>query len=185
MVDRDVPGQPRPPQLARELPPDLAERLGEKRARAFQIVERPEAMDDADPEAVREERAVAPGPRAVLGLVAAESREVVAAIVVDDEQPTAWTEQPIGFGDLTRIDAPKAGPRAHHRVGASRGKLARTVVEDRADGRDARAGGRPARNLRGSRIDRDDVPAAQRAERLEGSVELAFAVEGGENGGFQ
>ena len=75
-------------------------------------LERPEAVDDADLEPAAQERAVAPAQEAVLGQVAAEARDVVAAVVMEDEQAAARSQDAGRLGDL----GPRSPRNAVHRL---------------------------------------------------------------------
>ena len=183
VVDRDVVRQPRPLQGRAEGGSVGAERLAEKGPGILDRVERPEAMDHPDPEAVRQERSGPAGPRAVLRQVPAQARDVVAAVVVDDEQAAARAEDPIGGGELVGLDAAEGRPGADDRVGRVLGERPRVVAEQGSDARDARPGGGQPGQFLGAPAHEDDLAPGERAERLEGAIDLALAIEGGRQHG--
>ena len=83
MIDGHVVGQARPGQPLAEGSSGVAESRDQERPRLGQVLERPEAVHDADLEALLQERSTAVAPRAVLGSVAAQRRDVVATVVMD------------------------------------------------------------------------------------------------------
>ena len=79
---------------------DLVERL-----------ECPEAVDDPDLESAAQVRAVAPAQQPVLGQVPAEPRDLVAAVVVEDEQAAAASEDTVRFAQARSEIAAEGSPR--------------------------------------------------------------------------
>src|SRR6476646_4134538 len=76
MVDRHVVREARPLQAVRHDASRLRERLADEAAGVIEGREGPEAVDDAEPEAVTEEPAAAPAPVRVFGSVAEDPRDV-------------------------------------------------------------------------------------------------------------
>src|SRR6185295_14999169 len=98
VVDGDVVRQARALQPRAQGTTLVAECRLQEAPRVVDPVERPEAVDHAHAEPTREERAVAPAPRPVFRQIATEPRDVVAAVVVDDEQPASGPEDPVHLG---------------------------------------------------------------------------------------
>src|SRR5690242_11817605 len=92
VVDRDVVGQARSLEVGCQGRPRVTEGGCQERPSLVDLIERPEAVDDPNAEAAREERAVPPAPGPVLRQLAAQLRDVVAAVVVNDEQATLRPE---------------------------------------------------------------------------------------------
>ena len=80
-------------------------------------VERPEAMDDSDPEPGFQERTVPTAPGSMLRHLASQPSDVVTAVVLDDEQPAVRPEHPLGLGQLMRVDATERRPGCDDRIG--------------------------------------------------------------------
>src|SRR3954452_1672940 len=116
VVDGDVPAEPRAAERRGGRLPPLAERR-QALARVLDRRERPEAVDDADLErAAAQEGAVAPAPQHELGCVVATQRgDVVAAVVMNDQQPAAGPEHAVHLGEVAGVDATEPGPPRHHR----------------------------------------------------------------------
>jgi hypothetical protein len=163
-----------------ELLASRSEHAAEEAARTLRRIERPEAVDDPDPEPSRQERAVATTPGAVFRKVPAQPRDVVAAVVVDDQDSSAGSQDTLGFSELGPADATKAGPRGDHGIGL-------TVGQRPADGPARRKGidagqpgpglGEPA-GLEGTATDEDDVATDDRSECFERSWDLALDIQG-------
>ena len=136
-------------------------------------------MDDPDPEPGREERPVAPAPEPVGGEVAAQPGDVVAAVVVDDEQAAIRPQGAVGFGKVAGVGSVERGPagddgvdrfgRQAERQGPRAGRCgdARHVAGDRLEIRELP---RPAADDR-------DVAPGKGPKRLERAGDLAFDVE--------
>ena len=106
VVDRDVVRQPWPGQRLAEAPSGLAERLAEKRPRVVDRVERPPAVDNADLEAVGEERAVAPAPELYSGAPPAR---------VEPRRRARSRARSAGVRRLARSGRPRPSPRGRSR----------------------------------------------------------------------
>jgi hypothetical protein len=130
VVDRNGPRQPRPREAGREPRAGVAERVFDDGPGRVEVVERPEAMDDPDTKAVSQERAVPARPCAELRLVAAEGRQVVSAVIVEDEESAARAQDAIGLRDLARVDTPESGPWADDDVGRAGRRCHRPVAEE-------------------------------------------------------
>ena len=73
-------------------------------------------MDDPDPEAASQERPITPAQEAVFGQVAAESRDIVPPVVVEDQQAAPGPEDAFGFRHLGAEVVTERGPEAHRDV---------------------------------------------------------------------
>ena len=111
MVDRDVVGQPRPGQSDRRRPARLAERRLEECPSLVHRGERPPAVQDADLESRAQEWVLAVGPPPVVQSRSPQLRDVVASVVVDDEEPAARPEQAGGLGDVVRSRPAECRPQ--------------------------------------------------------------------------
>jgi hypothetical protein len=137
-------------------------------------------VDDTDLEAVREERPIAPAPQPVLrpvALAGVELRDVVPAVVVDDEQAATWPQDPGGLGDLGGVDATERRPARHQGVGPRGflGLAGRIAPVDQADARPELA--EPLGEAARLAIDERDVPVGERAQRIERARNLALDIE--------
>lgn len=135
-------------------------------------------MHDSDLESLLEERSVSPAPRPVLGQIATDPRDIVAPVVVDDQQTTAVAQQTAGLVQIGLGRAPERGPERDEDVrrmvgGIERGPILPHSERDVGTKRlqlsspDAR---RP--------IGQEHVTIDDRAERLDGARDLALAIEG-------
>lgn len=175
MIDRDVIGEPRAPERPGERPSRIAERLFEELPRIGLRIERPEAVDDPDPETRPQVPAVAPAPRAVLGPIAAETRDVVAPVIVDDEEAAVRTKDPIGLGEPVRTWRPKRAPVAEDDVDALR-RLGRETVGRRGD--DLRSALDQLRRADPAGwVDDEHVATGDGPERFEGATDLPLPIE--------
>ena len=89
VIHRHVIRQSRPFHRGRHLRPDTPNAASRNARPLVDRLERPEAVDDPDLEPAPQVRAVAPAQEPVVGQVTAEPRDVVAAVVVEDEQAAA------------------------------------------------------------------------------------------------
>jgi hypothetical protein len=176
VVDGDVVGEPRPLQLGTDLGAPVAERGAEERPRVIDRIERPEAVDHPEAEATGQERSVAPGPVTVLDQVTPQPGDVVAAVVVDDEQASTGSEHALRLGQVGRDDAAECGPDAHDRV--DRGILHGPRHRPRNRRGPGTQGGVPGKLVRAT-VDDQDVAVPERTEAIESRVDLAFPIEGG------
>jgi hypothetical protein len=107
MVDRDVVGQTRSCQARANRFPGASERGCQEVPGQLKAVERPPAVKHADPEPTGEKRPGPSTPFAVFRKRPSEARNVIAAVVVEDEEAAAWAKQAFRARELNGIDASK------------------------------------------------------------------------------
>ena len=130
MIERDVLGQARSLQVGAERDPGRRRSRRRGSARALSIVSKVQKQwTTRTRKPFDEERAVAPAPRVVLGQVAAQSRDVVAAVVVDDEQAAPRAQDAIGLGELRRRRRRGSRTRRRRSCRPSRGTAAASPAE--------------------------------------------------------
>jgi hypothetical protein len=180
VIDRHVVAEPRPTQRCGKFLTDRSEGVGEEAACTLERVERPEGVDDPDPEPRRQERTVAAAPQSILGLVATQPRDVVAAVVMHDEELSAWSENPFGSRELRGDDAAEPGPGRDDGVGLAVGQppLGHIFGFGCLDRRQSRSSLCQPTGLERTATDEDDVAGGQWPECLERSCNLAFDVQG-------
>ena len=136
-------------------------------------------MHDPNLEPLAQERPVAPAPRAVLGQLAAQRRDVVASVVVDHQQSAAGPQQPASLPDLIERAVPERRPVTRRRHRPSRGGASKRRRSVRFDERDAgpEIGELSSADPTGA-IDEDHVPVPDRTEAVERPRELALDIQG-------
>jgi hypothetical protein len=162
----------------------LAECRAEEVSSVRDRLERPEAMNDPDPEARPQERPVTSAPKGVLGPVPAETRDVVAPVVMHDEQPAARPEDPIGLTELDEVGAPERRPCRNDGVRrlirdwpAALAVAAAAPVHEGLCRGHVPAAARESPRLCWPAPDEDDVAALDRPQLFERPPDLAFDVE--------
>ena len=149
----------------------------QERLRLVQRRERPEAVDDPDLEPAAQERSVAAAQHPVLGQVAAQPRHVVAAVVVDHEEPPVRAQDAGRLAPLVVGQAPERRPQAdddvHRRVGRVDARRSIRLRE-----RDPRAelGELPGPDPVGA-IEQQDVASPHRTQCLERPRDLGLDIE--------
>src|SRR3990172_1307595 len=136
-------------------------------------------MEDADPKAARQKRPCPAAPGPVLGAVAEDARDVVAPVVVNDEEPALGPQDPVDLRGFGRIDAAECGPQADHDVHrpvrqvGPKGGRERLVHDPGAEDPE------PGSGRRAGSIDEQDVPTGHGAQRIEPPEDLALHIERG------
>jgi alpha-amylase len=126
-------------------------------------------MDHPDPEAGAQERSVAATPGERLVGIAQQPADVVAPVVVDDEQTTAGSGQRLGGRDLGRVAATDGGPQPKNDVGRRGNAIPAGPRAELAQlGR--------AQTL--AAVEQAHVAVGHGAQRLEGPGDLALLVQG-------
>ena len=134
VVDGDVPAQsralerwPRAPRRARRAPPGPR---GPRRATGMSRSSAPRGSGSR--------RRAGTGPRGGSRTgtrerpPVAQRGDIVAAVVVDDQQPATRSQDAVDLGEVGRLDAPEAGPQGHD--GIERGILRRQAERRRPAG---------------------------------------------------
>ena len=181
MVDRDRVFEAQVLHLLGRLDARRSEGRLQELARMFGRLEAPAAVDDADSEPVAKERPVAVAPGHVaLALVRQQTPHVVAAVVVDDEQPAAGAQQRARFSEEPRSGSGHLRPRHDDGVGSAdpaRELLRRGVAQGEFEGDHSRA---HLLELAGAEsiaaIEDDHVAIDDGPERLESREQLFFRV---------
>lgn len=137
-------------------------------------------MDDPDPPSVAQERSVATAPGFGLGPIGNEAGDVVAAIVVDDQESTPGSGQSLGGGHVQRIGSAQGGPQSDDHIGSGVRGVPAAVAASRRDPqpcpeRAQLVGPQPTIGLA---VEEHDIAVADRPERFQRARDLAFDVEG-------
>ena len=179
MVDRDVVRQPRAPERCGQCLAGGTEGVAKERGGGLQRLERPEAVEDADTKTRGQERAAPPTPRSVFRPLAEQAGDVVAAVVVDDEEPPLVAQDPVRLTELGRIHAAKGGPQADDDIDGLVWKISPKrhggpgVPEARPQVAE------PGGDSRAAPVNERDVAPGHRPKRLEAAKDLSLDIECG------
>ena len=178
VIDGHVIGQPWALEAIGNQLTGIAERLHQERADIVHGVERPEAVQNPDLEPATQERAVAAAPGPVLRSIAVQQGNVVTTVVMDHQQSTAGSQDPLGLGDIVRCLAAERRPAGNDRVRRCIRRLEWLLPGGIDDGHARAEVGELSRTDPGRPIDEHDVPPPYRSERLKSPRDLALHVEG-------
>ena len=174
--------------VAPTVSPAGAEGIVEERAHVVQVVERPEAVDDPDPEPGAQERSVAAAPGERLGRLAEQPGDVVASVVVDDQESATRVGRARPRDDLVGDRPAQGRPQPDDHVGGA-GRRVPGAVGVRGAGRtraprSASCAARRSRRRRraGPRRDPATGPSASSARGILPSGSRAPGESGRERG---